>query len=145
MAEKLTRQNIAQVATLYDQLPLAPVAKGVCVDRSFELPAALYGATVGLFLAFIGVMGMGFANPQMALPLAIFALFIVAGFGVPAIWVRMRPEHPQRSLSWSRFRSQGIQTATGHCPASAAIMQVLILPALILLWGLTIVVIAALV
>ncbi len=147
MAEKLSRQQIARVAAIHAQPPVAPAAtpaaSGVIVDRSFELPTVLYGATVGLFLGFIGVMGAGFANPNMILPVAIFVFFVVAGFGVPAIWTRMQPDHPQRAVSWARFQSRGIQTYTGHCPAGTAVMQVLILPALIFLWGVAVVSIAA--
>ena len=47
MAEKLTRQFIAEKAIIRE----APVsAAATRVDRSFELPTRLYGATVVLFL-----------------------------------------------------------------------------------------------
>ena len=66
-------------------------------------------------------------------------------FATPAMWMRMKPEHPQRLTSWSRFRRQGIMTAYGHSTAGAATIQVLILPALIFLWGIAVVTIAAVV
>ena len=43
------------------------------VTRAFAL---------GLFLAFLGVMTIGFGNPELALPMVLFAFTIVAGFGI---------------------------------------------------------------
>jgi hypothetical protein len=140
MAEKLTRTEIATRAIVH---PEAVLREPTRVDRSFELPTALYATTVGLFLSYLAVMCIGFGNPGLALPMAIFTLFIVAGFGVPALWVRMNPENTQRPLSWSRFMSEGIETETGRISCTAATVQVLILPALIFLWGVVTVSIAA--
>ena len=142
MAERITRQIVVEKAIVYDE---AVVRASTTVDRSFELPTGLYGVTVGLFLAYIAVMGWGFAHPEMVLPLAIFALFVVAGFGAPALWVTMKPGNPQRAMTWGRFMAKGIMTETGHSTAGAAAVQVLILPALIFLWGVAAVIIAALV
>lgn len=142
MAERLTRPQIAEKAIVHE----APTLRvPTTVDRSFELPTSLYGATVGLYLAYIALMAWGFSDPQLILPMAIFALTIVAGFGVPALWVRMKPETTQRATSWSRFQRQGIMTAYGRTDAGAAAIQVLILPVLILVWGIAVVTIAALV
>ena len=142
MAERLTRQTVAEKAVIHDTLALrAPTT----VDRSFELPAALYIGTVACYLAFIGVMALGFGNPHLIIPMAIFAIFIIMGFAVPAVWMRMKPDHPQTLTSWSRFSRAGIMTAFGHTAARDATVQVLILPVLILIWGLATVTIAALV
>lgn len=54
------------------------------------------------------------------------------------------PENRQRALTWGQFRNRGIETATGHLTSRAAAVQVLILPVLIFLWGVSIAVIAAL-
>ena len=96
-------------------LPEPALRLPTAVDRNFELPAGLYVAMAVLF------------------------------FATPAMWMRMKPEHPQRLTSWSRFRRQGIMTAYGHSTAGAATIQVLILPALIFLWGIAVVTIAAVV
>lgn len=142
MAEKLSRERVAEKAIIHE----APVARQpTSVDRSFELPTALYGATVALYLGFIATLGIAFANPEMILPAAVFALIVVAAFGVPSIWVRMRPDSSQRSTPLGRFQGQGIMTLTGHCSAGAAAAQVLILPVLIFAWGVAAVTIAALV
>lgn len=142
MAEKLNRIEVAEKAIIHSEAALREPTR---VDRSFELPTALYAITVGLFLAYLGVMGFGFRHPEMILPMTIFVFFIVAGFGVPALWVKMKPDNAQRAMSWSRFVHEGIDTLTGRLDAKAATVQVLILPALIFLWGVVTVTIAAIV
>ena len=142
MAERITRQLIAEQAIIHETPELRlPIA----VDRNFELPIGLYVATAALFFGAAGVMAIGFAAPMMVVPTAIIGVFIAMFFAVPAMWMRMKPEHPQRLTSWRRFRRDGIMTAYGHSTAGAATIQVLILPALIFLWGVAVVTIAAVV
>jgi hypothetical protein len=141
MVERLTRQQIAQHAIIHQE----PVARAATVDRTFELPMALYAGTAGCYLAFLAIMAIGFGNPALILPMAIFVTFFVMAFAVPAMWMRMKPDHPQQLTSWSRFRRHGIMTAFGRSSANAATIQVLILPVLILLWGFAVVAMAALV
>ena len=140
MAERQTRQLVAEKAIIHE----APALRlPTTVDRNFELPGALFVGTAAGYLGFLGLMVAAFGNPGLILPMAIFVVFIAMFFGVPAIWMRMKPENPQRLTSWSRFRQRGIMTAYGHCSAGAATIQVLILPTLILAWGLAVVTIAA--
>jgi hypothetical protein len=122
----------------------APVRHQVEADRNFGLPTALYGATVAGYLGFLLVVGSAFANPVLAIPMAIFVVFIIAGFGIPAIWTRLagNASEPQ---TLGEFEARGIQTATGRLAAKDATIQVLILPVLLVVWGLAVAVIAALV
>ncbi len=140
MVERLTRQQIAEQAIIH-QAPVlhAPTA----VDRNFELPTGLYVAMGGLFFAAAGVMALGFAAPMMVVPTGIIAVFIAMYFAVPAMWVRMKPDHPQQATRWDQFRRHGIMTPYGRSSAGAATVQVLILPALILFWAIAVVTIAA--
>ena len=142
MAERQTRQLIADKAIVHDTPTQLASAM---VDRTFELPSALYAGTAAGYLGFIALMVLGFGNPKLMIPIGIIVVFMGMFFGVNAMWMRMKPEHPQRLTSWSRFRRQGIMTAFGHSTAGAAAIQVLILPALIFLWGIAVVTIAALV
>ena len=142
MAERITRQLVAEKAIIHEAEALRIPTT---VDRNFELPAGLYAATAGAYFAFLGVMAFGFGNPSLILPMAIFIVFIAMFFGVAAMWMRMKPEHAQRLTPWSRFRQHGMITANGHCTAGAATAQVLILPALILAWGIAVVTIATIV
>ena len=141
MSKLLTREQIAEQARILD----APERQPTVVDRTFELPASLYGATVGCYVGFLAIMAVGFGNPGLILPMAIFTFIIVAGFAVPTIWARMNPEHSARSLTWGAFHRDGIATNAGRLAARDGAIQVLILPVLVMLWGCVVVTIAALV
>ena len=144
MTEFTTRQQLARVAEIVPAPTRQPFAVRNEIDRGFELPAGLYVATVAAYLAFVAVMAGAFMNPGLVLPTAIFAIFIAAAFGVPMLWARMKPEHGQRAMTFQQFRNRGVQTATGHLGGMAAAVQVLILPVLILAWGVAVAIIAAL-
>lgn len=122
----------------------ATVRHQVEADRNFGLPTTFYGATVGCYLGFLVIVGSAFANPVLAIPMAIFVLFIVAGFGIPAVWTRLagNTSEPQ---TLGEFEARGIMTETGRLAARDATIQVLILPVLLVVWGLAVAVIAALV
>lgn len=139
MTRLLTREEIACEALVHT----APPATQPATDRSFELPPVLYKATVGCYLGFLAVMTAGLGNPGLVIPMVIFAVVIVAGFALPTIWVRMEPEHPGRAMTWARLVRDGVATHTGRVTARDAAVQMLVLPVLILLWGVTTVVIAA--
>ncbi len=116
----------------------------VDTDRNFELPTALYVATVGCYLAFLAITWMTFAAPMLAIPMAIFAVFIAAGFGVPTIWTRLKG-NVSRPLDPGTFARMGVTTNTGPCTARDAVVQMLILPVLIVVWGCAVAIIAAIV
>lgn len=140
MSKHLTRELVAEHAVIVE----APRPAHE-VDRSFELPKGLYVATVGLYLGFLAVMAFGLSTPGLIIPMVIFTLFIVAGFGLPMIWATMEPGHRSKPMSWSRLVSQGVSTYTGRVKAGDAAAQVLILPVLIFCWGVATVTIVALV
>jgi len=141
MTEFTTRQELVRVA---DVAAEPQQLFQTTVDRGFELPTGLYVATVAAYLGFIAVMASAFVNPGLVLPMVIFAFFIIAAFGTPMLWVRMRPENSRQALTWGQFKNRGIQTETGPLDGGAAAVQVLILPVLILCWGVAVAVIAAL-
>ncbi len=142
MAERITRELIAEQAIIHE----APMLRlPTTVDRNFELPGRLYVATAGAYFAFLAVTAVGFRSPEMIIPAAICVVFITMLFGTAAMWMRMQPEHRQHLTAWDRFWRQGIMTAYGRTKASDATIQVLILPVLILLWGIAVVTIAAVV
>lgn len=124
--------------------PLAAIADHqVAVVRSFDLPTRLFGATVALYFAFLGVMAATFADKGLAIPMAIFAITIAMAFGTPAMWVRMQPGHAAKPTSWNAFMRDGIETLTGRLDGAGAAAQVLVLPVLILGWGLIVATIVA--
>ena len=140
MSKLLTRELIAEQAAIVE----APKKRHE-VDRTFELPKGLYAATVALYLGFLAVMATGMSSPGLIIPMAIFTVFIVAGFGIPAIWTRLAPQSASKQMSFAQLRRDGISTLTGRLPAKDAAVQMLILPAIIFCWGIATITIAALV
>lgn len=144
MTELVTRKSLTQFALVMPEFTPAPtVAEPTVVDRSFELPTALYVVTAGAYFGFVGLMAASFGNPGLAIPLAVCAVFVAMFFGVAAMWTRMQPDNPRHPLTTEAFRNRGIQTLSGSLTAAEATIQVLILPLLIFAWGVAIAVIAA--
>ena len=141
MTTRFDKQLLARTAKLV--APPAPAVQRACTDRGFELPTALYIATIGSYLAFLAIMAVGFQSRDMLLPMVIFTVYIAMLFGVPALWSRITPETATAPLTLGAFWAHGIQTYTGHNRAGAAAIQVLLLPVTILLWGIAVVIIAA--
>lgn len=139
MSKLIAPELIADKARIVEA-PHAPTI----VDRTFELPKALYGGTVACYLGFLAVTAMAFGNPGLIIPMVIFAGIIIVGFAVPGIWTRLKPETKKaHALDLDHFASRGIMTHTGPLKARDAATQVLVLPVLVLLWGLAVVTIAA--
>jgi ABC-type dipeptide/oligopeptide/nickel transport system permease component len=131
-------------ARVVDQPAVTPVRHQVEADRNFGLPSALYGATIACYLGFLAIVGTAFANPVLAIPMAVIGLLVVAAFGVPAIWTRLKgnASEPQ---TLGEFDAKGIMTNTGRLAPRDAAIQVLILPVLLVFWGIAVAVIAAIV
>lgn len=130
-------------STVADRVDLTK--HSVHVDRNFGLPSRLYVATFGLYLSFLAVMTLGFGTREMAIPLAICVVFLVMAFSVPRLWAKMGPANTTTAMRWVDYQRAGIETYTGTVKARDANAQVLILPILILFWGLAVVSITAIV
>lgn len=113
--------------------------------RAFDLPPVLFAMTVGCYLAFLGVMAAAFMTGELFLPFVIFVTYIAMAFGVPALWAKMAPPAPGQKQDWAAFMRDGFTCATGHLSGAGAVTQVLMLPVLILAWGIAIAIIAAVV
>lgn len=111
-----------------------PVRAEHVVDRNFGLPAPLYGAMVGCYLGFLAIAALAFGNPVLTIPLVIFAVAIIAGFGVPTLWTRLR-DNPGAPPTMGEFERDGVMTNTGRLSAADAAIQMLTLPVLVLVWG----------
>ena len=139
MSQHVSHAELAAVATVSS----APSQHKV--DRSFELPAGLYAITVGCYLGFLGLMSLLFMNGELVLPMAAFVVSIVGGFGLGYKWVAMNPGNSARTLTMGQFANRGIQTLSGRLTAAEAATQVLILPVLLMCWGVAVAVIFAVV
>ncbi len=136
-------RQIPEVLIAREEIVAPPAAKA-CTDHSFELPTALYIVTGALFLGFVSVLSLTFANPEMAVPFGIIAAFLIAFFAVPAIFVRAAPtDTGSHSLRWSQFIENGVSIERGRCSGRDAAVLVLLLPTLIFCFGLAIAIIVA--
>ncbi len=147
MSQMLHRELVAEKAIVHKAHPVAndTVAPRTFFNHTFELPAGVYAASLGCFVTFLATMVVGFGNPELGILMAIFGVFFAGFYGIPVLFVKESPEGTNKALTWGQFKSRGIMTLTGRLPASEALAQVLVLPVLIVLWGLACVVIAALV
>lgn len=112
ITEVENREPAVQLPT--PSAPDVPAAVGAMIAASYAaLIAAFAIATVG--------------SAQSIYAVTISALFLVAFFTVPRIFLAVEPKARQRS-SFDRFMLDGIQTLTGHNSGPAALVQMLIVP-----------------
>jgi hypothetical protein len=137
MSQHLSQDQLRDLASVTD----TPVRTKV--DRNFGLPTGLYLATVGLYLAFIGLMAALFLNPGLAIPMVVFAGFVVFAFGLAGHWAKMKPDNDTAPMTWGQLAARGIDTLSGRLTANEAAIQVLTLPVLILGWGLAVAAVVA--
>lgn len=124
---------------------VAAGASSAKVDRTFELPKGLYIGMVAIYMSYLLLMGTAFQAGHMVVIMSICMISVAAGFGVPALWALMQPENDSTNMSWQQFVRSGIETHTGALNAKDATIQIMILPILVLVWGVAIVAIAQLV
>ncbi len=136
MSKHITAAELRQVASLVSQPNQVTI-----VDRSFELPSAVYVLTIGAYLAFVMIMAATFGNPELAIPMVICVAYIAMAFGVPSMWTQTGSANGMRRLSWGKFRQNQFSTATGPVSANSALVQILVLPCAILLWSVAIAII----
>ena len=133
----MTTRQKPEVLIARDEIVAEPVQRA-CEDQSFELPGGLYAAMAMMFAGFVAVLALGFRGGHMAVVYGVIFVFMIAYFAIPAMFQR------KQGLSWAMFRYKGIKTATGHASAGEATVLVLLLPFLILCFGIAVALIAAL-
>ena len=137
----MTSRLTSEILLARDEIVAAPQPRA-CNDQTFELPAGLYAAMGLMFAGFIVVLSLSFRD-EMAVSYGIVFAFLAAFFAVPALFVRAKPRSSRSALSWFEFADRGIDTATGRVSAREATLLVLLLPFLILCFGIAVAVIAA--
>jgi hypothetical protein len=141
----MTRRQAHQQLLAQGEVATAP-ADRACRDQSFELPTGIYIAMATMFTGFVAVLGFAFRGGHMAVVVGVILAFIGAFFAVPAMFPGVAgTETSTTALSWSEFADRGIVTANGHSSAREATTLVLLLPFLILLFGIAVVTIASIV
>jgi hypothetical protein len=110
--------------------------------RAFDLPPALHIGMFACLFLYLGIMWATFATAELILPFAIFVVFLSASFIVPAYWAKVAPAEV-KGISLSDFFHDGFVCETGRISGGAAAVQVLIMPVMLVCWGLIIAVIRA--
>ena len=131
------------ILTKRQEIVLPPALRS-CNDHSFGLPNEVYWASAAFLFGFVGAMSLVFAHRELIVPMAVIVFFLAMFFAIPTLFVRIAPKDTRQSLSWSQLMDAGIDTSTGRTSGREAAVLVLMLPFLILCWGLAIVAIAAL-
>lgn len=134
----MTIRQKPEVLVARDEIVAAPTERA-CTDQSFELPGGIYAAMAMMFTGFVGVLALAFRGGHMAVAYGVIFAFMAAYFAIPAMFQQ------KQGLSWSMFRYRGVQTATGRSTAAEATVLVLLLPFLIMCFGIAVATIAALV
>ena len=121
-----------------------PVRHQVDVDRNFGLPTAFYAIMAACYAGFLVITVTAFASPLLIVPMAVISAFLVMFFGIPTAWTRFRG-NVSKPATIGEFEVKGIMTNTGLLRPRDAATQMLVLPVLLVLWGLAVVIIAAIV
>ncbi|HEV7288930.1 hypothetical protein [Sphingomonas sp.] len=109
-------------------------------EHVFDLHPALHIGVFAGFFAYLGIMWAAFGEKGLAIPFVIFGVFLTAAFIVPGWWARVAPGEG-RAPSFADFVAQGLPTGSGHLGAGGATVQVMIMPAMLMIWGLIVAVI----
>jgi hypothetical protein len=140
----MTTRQRPEILVARDEIVPAPLQRS-CNDQTFELPGGLYIAMALCLAGFIAVLSLAFRG-HMAVSFGVILAFLGAYFGVPALLPYAGGRDGRaKALNWFEFRHRGIATATGRTSAREATILVLLLPFLILCFGIAVVTIAALV
>lgn len=137
----MTSRLTSDVLLAREEVVAAPAMRA-CDDQTFEIPGGVYAAMALMFAGFVAVLSFAFRD-QMAVSFGIIFAFLAAFFFVPAVFVRAKPQSARRALPWVEFVDRGIDTATGRVSAREATLLVLLLPFLILCFGIAGVIAAA--
>lgn len=108
-----------------------------------DVPPAVGLMMVGVYVSIVALFALTIANAgQGPFMIAIDAMFLLAFFAVPAIFLKQERDLARRP-TMSRFLSQGMQTYTGHVSGGGALAQMFIVPVLLAFAVLAIGIIAA--
>jgi len=134
------------VAFATDEIVAPPsLSTAACDDHSFQLPTGIYVAMTLCFFGAIAILALAFRQ-GMGVSYAIIFAFLIAFFGIPAIFVHTSPASEKwHAIRWYDFLDKGMKTHTGRIGGFSAAILVLLLPLLILSWAIAIAVIATVV
>lgn len=119
---------VAWLAPTIAPLPLYDVAPTRAAPAAPDVPGSVGGMIVASYVGLIGALYVATAGSlQSIFAIAIAALFVAIFFTVPRIFFAVEPM-TERRPSFRQFLERGMETFTGHCSGSAALVQMLVVP-----------------
>lgn len=98
-----------------------------------DVPATVGVMIIGSYAVLLSTFALAtIASAYSIYMITISALFLVAYFTVPWLFMKQEPKSGRRP-SLDRFLRDGMETLTGHSTAAAALVQMLIVPVLLTL------------
>lgn len=131
--DSYTKVDVAAVWPIGGQVAPVPVLEvpeihTMPTPSCADVPASVGGMIVMSYAALIGAFAIATVGSAHSwYMITISALFIVAFFTVPRIFLGIEPKQGPRP-DFDRFMAEGMQTLTGHCSGGAALVQMLIVP-----------------
>lgn len=108
-----------------------PAADFAPTPAAPDVPGAVGGLIVAAYAGLIGAFALATAgSAESIFAIVIAALFAVAFFTVPRIFLAVEPNDKRRP-SLQRFMREGMDTLTGHSSGRDALVQMLIVPVLL--------------
>ena len=109
----------------------APGADFQATPGAQDVPVGVGVLIAGSYAALIGAFALAtVASAQSAFMVTIAALFVLAFFTVPRIFLHVEPKATPRT-GFQRFMREGIDTLTGHSSGAATLVQMMIVPVLL--------------
>ena len=135
--DSYTKVDVAAVWPVGGQVAPLPVPEAaqtplevhaVPTPSCADVPAAVGGLIVASYAGLIGAFAVATVGSAHSwYMITISALFVVAFFTVPRIFLGIEPKQGARP-DFDRFMAEGMQTLTGHSSGGAALVQMLIVP-----------------
>lgn len=135
-------------AAQFAPLPVPEIEHAIAEDfraapSTPDLPVAVGKLIVTAYAALIAAFAFAtIGSRESIFMIVVAALFVVAFFTVPRIFLRTEPKSGRRP-TFERFLSQGMSTLTGHSSGRDALVQMLIVPVFLTLGVLAIGIAAA--
>jgi hypothetical protein len=98
-----------------------------------DMPPAIGRMIVGVYAGIIGAFALTMGRGgEAAFVIAISALYVAMFLGVPRIFLRIENDQSPRP-DLDQFLRDGIHTSTGHMSGRSALVQIMLVPAMLLL------------
>lgn len=141
-AESYNKVDIAAVWPASAQVAPAPIpeAEPAFSPETFraapaapDVPAGVWRLLVAAYAGLLATFALATAGSAQSLfAIAICAVFLVAFFTVPRLFLAQEPKSG-RPTTFEQFLAEGMETLTGHSSGAEALVQMLIVPAFLTL------------